>query len=72
MKFFRGEKKINIYKKVDNKNQTATRLKNSNCDITKKNKLGQNSKTQIVTKLNNSNCDKTQNSNWDKTLKLKF
>ena len=45
------------------------KLKNSNCDETKKNsncdetqnlKLWQNSETQIVTKLKNSNCDKTQ------------
>ena len=46
-----------------------TKLKNSNCDKTKKLKLWknpklkllQNSKPQIVTKLKKSNCDKTQN-----------
>ena len=37
-----------------------TKLKNLNCDKTKKIKFGQNSKTTIVTKLTNSICDKTQ------------
>ena len=39
------------------------KLKNSNCDKTKKLKLGKKNKrkkTQIVMKLNNSNCDETQ------------
>ena len=41
-----------------------TKLKNSNCDKTKKN--------QIMTKLKLSNCDKLLNSNCDKTEKFKF
>ena len=60
------------------------KLKNSNCDKTKKYKLWQNSKTQIVTilqktqivtKLKNSNYDQTQivaklkNSNFTKLKK---
>ena len=43
------------------KTQIGTKLIKSNCDKTKKPKLGQNSKTQIVTKLNkNLNFDKTK------------
>ena len=34
-------------------------------------KLWQNPKTQILTKLNNLNFDKTQNSNCNKTQKVK-
>ena len=51
------------------KNWNVTKLKNSNCDETKKNKIVaklknliyDNSNSQIVTKFKNSNCDKTQN-----------
>ena len=54
------------------------KLKNSNCDETKKLKWGQNSKTQMLTNVKNSNGDKTQivmklkNSNCDETQKLKL
>ena len=40
--------------------------------IIQKLKFGQNLKTQIVTQLKNLNDDKTQNSNSDKTQKLKL
>ena len=55
--------------------------KNLNCDKAQLLGLWQNSKTQIMKKSNkekcdktkkNSNCDKLQNSNWDKTQKLKL
>ena len=41
------------------------KLKNSNCDKTKKKKLGPNLKDQIVTKLKNSNCAKLKKLNCD-------
>ena len=41
------------------------KLKNSNCDKTKKNKLWQNLKDQIVTKLKNSNCAKLKKLNCE-------
>ena len=65
--------------KLDNSNwtklkkQIVTKLKNSNSDIAKRLKLGQNSKIQIVKKkiLKKNNCDKTKkNSNWGKTQNL--
>ena len=54
-----------------------TKLKNSNCDKTKKLKFGHKqislkTDTQIVMKLKKSNCDETQNSICDETLKLKL
>ena len=58
------------------KTKILTKHKNWKCDKSKtqiviKTKLWENSKTQVVTKRKNSNCDKTQNSNRDKTQKLK-
>ena len=41
------------------------KLKNSNCDKTKKNQMWQNLKDQIVTKLKNSNCTKLKKLNCD-------
>ena len=42
----------------NSKSQIVTKLNKSNCDITQKVKLWQNS-TEIVSKLKNSNFDKT-------------
>ena len=42
----------NLKQQQKTKSQIKTKLKNSNCDKTKKN--------QIVTKLKKSNCEKTQ------------
>ena len=55
-----------------------TKLKNSNCDKTKKAtklkklKQQQNSKTQIVIKPKNWNCDKTQKVKFWQNLKKVF
>ena len=62
------------------------KLKNSNCDKTKKTQIVtknqimtkpkpsncDNLRTQIVTKLKPSNCDNSHNSNFDQTQNVKL
>ena len=40
------------------------KLKNPNCDPTKKNQIVMKLKTDIVTKFKNSICDETQKLKW--------